>query len=30
MAEKGQDGRLVLDFKEKNITDSSKNVILES
>jgi|JI9StandDraft_2_1071091.scaffolds.fasta_scaffold605403_1 hypothetical protein len=30
MAEKGLDGKLVLDFKDKTITDSSRNMIIES
>ena len=30
MAEKGTDGNLILDFKEKNITNSSRNMIIEN
>jgi hypothetical protein len=30
MAEKGLDGNYVLDFKEKNITNSSRNMIIEN
>jgi hypothetical protein len=28
LAEKGIDGKLVLDFKDKNITNSSRNMII--
>lgn len=30
MAEKGPEGKLILDFKDKNITDSSRNMIIEN
>lgn len=30
MAEKGHDGNLILDFKEKNIVNSSRNMIIEN